>query len=184
MIKHATNAFLATSISFANELARIGEKHLVDNQLVAAALKLDKRIGSRAYVAPGLGFAGGTLPRDLRVLQQLGKASAVPTPLVDAVLEVNDSTAAAIFDSVAAHVGDLRGKDIPASSGLLVQRRYGHASPIHVDSSRQAAPRERRPRPRVRSLHEWARPDCARGDHHDLGSAGRPWAKRPTPPSS
>ncbi len=112
MIKHATNAFLATSISFANELARIGERSKVDNQLVAAALKMDKRIGPLAYVAPGLGFAGGTLPRDLRVLQKLGRASDIPTPLVDAILEVNESTVAALQESVADHLGTLDGKEI------------------------------------------------------------------------
>ena len=100
MIKHATNAFLATSISFANELARIGETRGVDSQLVATALKLDKRVGPLAYVSPGLGFAGGTLPRDLRVLQQLGRDSATPTRLVDAVLAVNESTVDALIETV------------------------------------------------------------------------------------
>jgi len=112
MIKHATNAFLATSISFANELARIGERSKVDNQLVATALKMDKRIGPLAYVSPGLGFAGGTLPRDLRVLQRLGRVSSVPTPLVDAILEVNESTVAALIDSVAQHLESLDEKEI------------------------------------------------------------------------
>jgi UDPglucose 6-dehydrogenase len=112
MVKHATNAFLATSISFANELARIGERHGVDSQLVARALKMDKRIGPLAYVAPGLGFAGGTLPRDLRVLQRLGKNSNVPTPLVDAILDVNESTVSALLESVATHLHGIDGKEI------------------------------------------------------------------------
>jgi UDPglucose 6-dehydrogenase len=101
MVKHANNAFLATSISFANELARIGEAFGVDSHLVAKALKLDKRIGSGAYVAPGLGFAGGTLPRDLRVLQKIGIEKSIPTRLVDSVLEINEATTQAIADIVA-----------------------------------------------------------------------------------
>jgi UDPglucose 6-dehydrogenase len=101
MIKHATNAFLATSISFANELARIGESLGVDSQLLAKGLKMDKRIGPAAYVAPGLGFAGGTLPRDLRILQGLGQSFRKPTRLVDAVLAVNEATTDAVYDSVA-----------------------------------------------------------------------------------
>lgn len=101
MVKHANNAFLATSISFANELARIGEAYGVDSHLVAKALKLDKRIGSGAYVAPGLGFAGGTLPRDLRVLQKIGLEKNIPTKLVDSVLEINEATTQAIADIVA-----------------------------------------------------------------------------------
>lgn len=112
MIKHATNAFLATSISFANELARIGERNGVDSQLVAAALKMDRRIGPLAYVAPGLGFAGGTLPRDLRVLARLGHGHGVPTPLVNAVLDVNESTIAALVDSVASFLGGLDGREV------------------------------------------------------------------------
>ncbi len=91
MVKHATNTFLAMSISFANEVARIGEKFGVDHGFVAEALKADKRIGPLAYVKPGLGFAGGTLPRDLRVIQKLGQQLDVPTPLVNAVLMVNEN---------------------------------------------------------------------------------------------
>ncbi|HSY21373.1 MAG TPA: nucleotide sugar dehydrogenase [Polyangiaceae bacterium] len=112
MIKHATNAFLATSISFANELARVGERNGVDSQLVAAALKMDRRIGPLAYVAPGLGFAGGTLPRDLRVLARVGRAHGVATPLVDAVLDVNESTITALVDSVASFLGRLDGREV------------------------------------------------------------------------
>jgi UDPglucose 6-dehydrogenase len=104
MVKHANNAFLATSISFANELARIGEKFGVDSVTVGKALKLDKRIGQSAYVIPGLGFAGGTLPRDLRVLQQLGQKENIPTQLVDAVLQVNENTTRAISEIVQDHV--------------------------------------------------------------------------------
>lgn len=100
MVKHANNIFLATSISFANEVARVGEAFGVDGAVVAQALKLDKRIGKAAYVAPGLGFAGGTLPRDLRVLQQIGKQKQIPTPLVDAVLNVNENTSTALCDIV------------------------------------------------------------------------------------
>jgi UDPglucose 6-dehydrogenase len=104
MIKHANNAFLATSISLANELARVGEKFGVDGVTVGKALKLDKRIGKAAYVIPGLGFAGGTLPRDLRVIQQLGKNDQIPTQLVDAVLQVNENTTHAIFEVIESHI--------------------------------------------------------------------------------
>lgn len=113
MVKHATNAFLATSISFANELARIGEKFGVDNQAVATALRMDKRIGKRAYVVPGLGFAGGTLPRDLRILQELGARAHVETPLVDAVLHVNEQAKHAVLSAVTSHCGgSVKGKKI------------------------------------------------------------------------
>jgi UDPglucose 6-dehydrogenase len=101
MVKHANNAFLATSISFANEMARIGSHFGVDSYLVAQALKLDTRIGTKAYVAPGLGFAGGTLPRDLRVLEKISKENSIPAPLVSAVLEINRSTSELVAEVVA-----------------------------------------------------------------------------------
>jgi UDPglucose 6-dehydrogenase len=100
MVKHANNAFLATSISFANEMARIGSHFGVDSYLVAQALKLDTRIGTKAYVAPGLGFAGGTLPRDLRVLEKISKENSIPAPLVSAVLEINRSTSELVAEVV------------------------------------------------------------------------------------
>jgi UDPglucose 6-dehydrogenase len=110
MTKHATNAFLATSISLANELAKVGELYGVDNQIVAKALKMDSRIGNAAYVRPGLGFAGGTLPRDLRALQhrqfvakeRLNDDAAIDTPLVDAVLNVNEHVFQHVADTITA----------------------------------------------------------------------------------
>jgi UDPglucose 6-dehydrogenase len=105
MIKHATNAFLATSISFANELARVGDSMGVDNVVVGQALRMDKRIGKAAYVIPGLGFAGGTLPRDLRALQKLGHEKHIPTALVDAVLGVNEATGQALVGALSNFFG-------------------------------------------------------------------------------
>ena len=100
MIKHANNIFLATSISFANELASIGESLGVDPIKVGQALRKDKRIGPAAYLIPGLGFAGGTLPRDLRVIQSLGRTHKKQTPLTDAVLNVNENVLAVLGEKV------------------------------------------------------------------------------------
>ncbi len=69
MTKHALNAFLATSISFANEIANICDEVGADSLKVAEALRLDSRIGPKAMLKPGLGFAGGALGRDVKVLQ-------------------------------------------------------------------------------------------------------------------
>ena len=100
MVKHATNVFLGMSISYANEMARMGMKFGVDNAFVTSALKADKRIGPLAYVKPGLGFAGGTLPRDLRVLQALGHKLSVPVPIVEAVLAVNEQVDDVIIERI------------------------------------------------------------------------------------
>lgn len=89
MTKHALNAFLATSISFANEIANICDEVGADALKVAAALRSDSRIGPKALLKPGLGFAGGTLARDIKVLQKLGKEAGYETRLIDGVFEVN-----------------------------------------------------------------------------------------------
>jgi UDPglucose 6-dehydrogenase len=89
MTKHALNAFLATSISFINEIANLCDEVGADALKVAEAMRLDSRIGPKAMLKPGLGFAGGTLARDLKVLQKLGGKSCCPTRLIDGVLRVN-----------------------------------------------------------------------------------------------
>jgi len=69
--KHALNAFLATSVTFMGEIAEICESVGADAKEVEIGLKSDPRIGSKAYLSPGLGFAGGTLARDVRKLSEL-----------------------------------------------------------------------------------------------------------------
>ena len=82
MTKHALNAFLATSVTFANELARLCEAVGADAKEVERGLKSEGRIGPKAYLSPGAAFAGGTLARDLRFLTGFGKEFAVQTPLL------------------------------------------------------------------------------------------------------
>lgn len=90
MAKHALNSFFATSISFANELGHLCDAVGADGFQIAQILRKDGRIGAKAQVRPGLGFAGATLARDLRGLQNLGKKWDVPTILVDSVLKINE----------------------------------------------------------------------------------------------
>lgn len=121
MVKHANNVFLAMSISFANELARLGEKFGVDGNIVGQALKMDKRIGTGAYVSPGLGFAGGTLPRDLRTLQKLGGETKTPMRIVDSVLSVNEDTNSAILEIIEA---ELKKRNQPHGPVLILGYTY------------------------------------------------------------
>src|SRR5262249_41252778 len=85
MTKHAINAFLATSVSFMNEVAAICEQVGANAKEVERGLTSEERIGPRAYLSPGGPFAGGTLARDLTTLQDLGRRFRVPTTLVEAV---------------------------------------------------------------------------------------------------
>ncbi|HTU21214.1 MAG TPA: nucleotide sugar dehydrogenase [Gemmataceae bacterium] len=90
MTKHALNAFLAMSVTFINEVARLCEEVGANAKEVERGLKSEGRIGPRAYLSPGAAFAGGTLARDLRFLMQRGRDLQVPTPLLQGVLESNE----------------------------------------------------------------------------------------------
>lgn len=89
MTKHVLNSFLATSISFVNEVAALCEKVGADTFDVAAALKADGRIGPHAFLSPGMGFSGGTLARDVQALMKIARMNGEATPLLSSVLEVN-----------------------------------------------------------------------------------------------
>ncbi len=88
MIKYASNAFLATKISFINEIASICEGVGADIGDVARAMGMDPRIGSR-FLNPGLGFGGSCLPKDVRALNYLGAVHGAHPQLLNAVLQIN-----------------------------------------------------------------------------------------------
>jgi len=91
MTKHAINAYLATSVAFANELAALCERVGADAREVERGLKSDARIGPRAYLRPGHAFAGGTLARDLSFLMEIGLRERLPTHLFSAVRQSNEA---------------------------------------------------------------------------------------------
>jgi UDPglucose 6-dehydrogenase len=90
MTKHALNAFLATSITFINEIAGICEQVGADAAEVERGLKSEARIGPRAYLSPGSAFAGGTLARDVAFLSALGNRHGVATHLLSSIRSSND----------------------------------------------------------------------------------------------
>ncbi|MDP2954532.1 MAG: nucleotide sugar dehydrogenase, partial [Chloroflexota bacterium] len=112
MVKHALNAFLATSISFGNEIANLCDEVGADALKVVGALQLDERIGGKLPLTPGLGFAGGTLARDLKVLKKLGQESGCATPLIDGVLAVNERQNRVVVRKLEKAYGDLKGRTI------------------------------------------------------------------------
>src|SRR5262249_25053684 len=91
MVKHALNSFLAMSIVFINEIARICEHTGADAREVAAGLKSDTRVGRRAYLGPGGPFAGGTLARDVVTLSKLAGEFQQPLFLIPAIKQSNDA---------------------------------------------------------------------------------------------
>jgi len=90
MTKHAINAFLATSVTFANEIAVICERVGADAKEVERGLKTESRIGPKAYLSPGAAFAGGTLARDVAFLNKVGRAKHLKMPLLSSIRKSND----------------------------------------------------------------------------------------------
>ncbi|MDA8915098.1 nucleotide sugar dehydrogenase [Alphaproteobacteria bacterium] len=90
MTKHAINSFLATSVTFANEIAAICEIVGADAKEVERGLKTETRIGQKAYLSPGGPFAGGTLARDIEFLGVASRAKQLVTPLLSSVRISND----------------------------------------------------------------------------------------------
>jgi UDPglucose 6-dehydrogenase len=91
MVKHAVNAFLATSVTFANEIATICERVGANVGEVEQALRLEPRIGPRAYIRPGASFAGGTLARDVVFLRSVAAREHLKVPLIDSILPSNEA---------------------------------------------------------------------------------------------
>jgi UDPglucose 6-dehydrogenase len=112
LIKYAANAFLATKITFINEIADLAEKVGADVQEVARGIGLDKRIGPK-FLHAGPGFGGSCFPKDTRALVKIALDHDVPLRIVEAVLAVNDNRKRAMARKVAGAVGgSLRGKTI------------------------------------------------------------------------
>jgi UDPglucose 6-dehydrogenase len=112
LIKYAANAFLATKITFINEVADLCEKVGADVQEVARGIGLDNRIGSK-FLHPGPGFGGSCFPKDTVALIKTGQDFAAPLRIVETVAAVNDQRKRAMARKVAAALGgNLRGKTV------------------------------------------------------------------------
>ncbi len=111
LIKYAANAFLATKITFINEIADLSEKVGADVQEVARGIGLDNRIGSK-FLHAGPGFGGSCFPKDTRALIKIAQDHDVNLRIVEAVLGVNDNRKRAMARKVAGLAGNLRGKTV------------------------------------------------------------------------
>ncbi len=112
LVKHGVNSFLAMSVSFINQLADLSEAVGGNIMEVIKGLKSDTRIGQKAFLSPGLGFAGGTLGRDLRVLEDLGKEKKVELSLVADVYAVNQNRKEIFYKKLTQVLPELKGKKI------------------------------------------------------------------------
>jgi UDPglucose 6-dehydrogenase len=112
LIKYAANAFLATKITFINEIADLAEKVGADVQEVARGIGLDNRIGAK-FLHAGPGFGGSCFPKDTVALLKTGQDNAAPLRIVEAVVAVNEARKRAMARKVAQALGgEVRGKTI------------------------------------------------------------------------
>ncbi len=114
LIKYASNAFLATKISFINEMANICEKVGADIHMVAKGMGLDHRIGSK-FLHPGPGYGGSCFPKDTSAITKIAKEHGYTFRIVETVIEVNRLQRERMMDKIKTIVGEPKGKLI----GLL-----------------------------------------------------------------
>jgi UDPglucose 6-dehydrogenase len=111
MIKYASNAFLATKISFINEMARICERLGADVNEVAAGMGYDKRIG-RAFLNAGLGYGGSCFGKDVKALAHMAAEAGLHPQMLEAVMAINKDQRHLVISKLEAELGDLRGRPI------------------------------------------------------------------------
>jgi UDPglucose 6-dehydrogenase len=129
MVKLASNAFLATKISFINEIANVCEETGADVVEVARGMGLDDRIGAK-FLQAGIGFGGSCFPKDVTALKQLAGNSGYHFQLLNSVIEVNELQKRRVIAKLQKHLGSLVGREI----GLL-----GLAFKPNTDDMREAS---------------------------------------------
>jgi len=128
MIKYASNAFLATRISFINEIATICEKLGADVKEVAAGMGMDKRIG-RAFLDAGIGYGGSCFPKDVKALTYMGEMNGCHPQLLRAVMDINRDMRRQVIAKLREMLGPMRGKTIAV---------WGLAFKPNTDDTREA----------------------------------------------
>ena len=111
MVKYASNAFLATKISFINEIANVCEQVGADVRTVARGMGLDHRIGPH-FLQAGIGYGGSCFPKDVQALKQLAGNSGYHFQLLNAVIEVNALQKRRVVGKLKERLGGLRGKTV------------------------------------------------------------------------
>ncbi len=109
LTKYAANAFLATKITFMNEIANFCEKVGADVDKVRLGIGTDERIGKR-FLFPGIGYGGSCFPKDVQALVKSGKEFGYNFEIINSVLDVNNRQKLIMMDKLKAHYGSLEGK--------------------------------------------------------------------------
>ena len=111
LIKYASNGFLATKISFINEVAELCEALGANVEVVARGMGLDSRIGPK-FLHPGPGFGGSCFPKDTRAVAQIARDQGLRFRIIEAVLEVNDATKLRMVGKIEQALGGLAGRRV------------------------------------------------------------------------
>lgn len=128
LTKYASNAMLATRISFMNELANLAEAIGADISLVREGMGSDKRIG-KAFLYPGCGYGGSCFPKDVQALASTGREHGRPLTIIEQVHKVNEWQKLRPYEKVVEHLGDLKGRKVAV---------WGLAFKPETDDMRQA----------------------------------------------
>lgn len=111
IIKYASNGFLALKIGFINQVACLSEAVGADIQVIAKAMGMDNRIGSK-FLHAGPGYGGSCFPKDTKALSAMAKRNGVDLTIVDAVIEANEKQKERVFERLRSRLGDINGKTI------------------------------------------------------------------------
>jgi UDPglucose 6-dehydrogenase len=111
LIKYASNGFLATKISFINEVAELCEALGANVEVVSRGMGLDSRIGPK-FLAPGPGFGGSCFPKDTRAVAQIARDQGLAFRIIEAVLDVNEATKARMVTKIERALGTIAGRTI------------------------------------------------------------------------
>jgi UDPglucose 6-dehydrogenase len=111
LIKYASNGFLATKISFINEVAHLCEALGADVETVAHGMGLDERIGPK-FLHPGPGFGGSCFPKDAQAVAQIARERGLTFRIMEAVLEANEATRRRMVEKIETAFGGTRGKTV------------------------------------------------------------------------
>ena len=111
LIKYASNAFLATKVSFINEIANVCEEVGADVQVVAKAMGMDRRIGPK-FLHAGPGYGGSCFPKDTAALASFARAAGAPTRIVEATIAANENQVKQMADKIVRAIGAPRGKRV------------------------------------------------------------------------
>ncbi|MCS6915997.1 MAG: UDP-glucose/GDP-mannose dehydrogenase family protein [Myxococcales bacterium] len=107
MTKYAANAYLATRISFINDIAALCERTGADVEMVRRGMGMDSRIGPK-FLFPGIGFGGSCFPKDVRALLATAQRHGMDLPIVSAAYQINERQKTILFDKMVGHFGGLQ----------------------------------------------------------------------------